>query len=337
MSCGLGAVILIFMLIKLHEEAPVVETDFLQSELDSLELQKHQLAEGISSLQALTDQEKERIAILQAMLKKIQKGVSDDQNQIAAQQARLDALKELIKKTPIAQTSDVVSDDRIGEENYLMGLKVEGRKIALLIDASASMTDEKLIEIIRRKNGSERIKKNGPKWIRTKKIVRWLLARLPQTGQVSILAFNQKVKTLGNADWLDNRNPRAIAKAFQEVEVLVPQGTTNLQKGLQKVSGLNPTDLYVITDGLPTSGESSYGSLNPFASCSSLLGRGNNISGPCRVMLFRQTIQESAPRSGVKVHVILLPIEGDPEASPEFWSWTSATGGLLISPAENWP
>jgi hypothetical protein len=40
---------------------------------------------------------------------------------------------------------------------------------------------------------------------------------------------------------------------------------------------------------------------------------------------------------GVKVNVILLPIEGDPQASPEFWNWTASTGGLLISPAESWP
>jgi hypothetical protein len=337
MSCGLGAVILIFMLVKLHVNAPVVETDFLQSELDFLEQQQQKLAEDITRFQALTDQEKNRIAALRAMLAEIQEEVSSDQSQISAQQKRLAALKELIKKTPIAQTSDIISDVRIGEEDYLMGLKVEGRKIALLIDASASMTDEKLIDIIRRKNGSERVKKNGPKWIRTKKIVNWLLARLPQTGQVSILVFNQRVKTLGDTSWLNNRDPIAMAKVFKEVEALVPQGTTNLQKGLQKVSSLNPTDLYVITDGLPTSGESSYSSLNPFASCFSLLGKANNISGLCRVKLFRQTIQESRPQSSVKVHVILLPIEGDPEASPEFWAWTSATGGLLISPAKSWP
>jgi len=34
---------------------------------------------------------------------------------------------------------------------------------------------------------------------------------------------------------------------------------------------------------------------------------------------------------------VLLPIEGDPQASHEFWKWTAATDGILISPATSWP
>ncbi len=96
------------------------------------------------------------------------------------------------------------------------------------------------------------------------------------------------------------------------------------------------TDLYLITDGLPTTGDSRYAGLNPFAACSSLLGRSNTISGECRVRLFRQTLKDTS-LGGVKVNVILLPIEGDPDAVNEYWAWAATTGGLLISPAGNWP
>ena len=87
---------------------------------------------------------------------------------------------------------------------------------------------------------------------------------------------------------------------------------------------------------MPTTGESNYAHLNPFSGCSSLLGNSKSISGECRVKLFRQTIKD-ASLGGVKINIILLPIEGDPDAVNEYWSWAAGTGGLVISPAVNWP
>jgi hypothetical protein len=128
----------------------------------------------------------------------------------------------------------------------------------------------------------------------------------------------------------------ALGAVYKELDAIIPQGATNLQKGLQAISGQGVTDLYVITDGLPTVGESRYANLNPFSGCSSLLGKSSTISGECRVKLFRQTLKET--RLGpVKVNVILLPIEGDPDGVNEYWGWAARSGGLLISPAVNWP
>ena len=66
------------------------------------------------------------------------------------------------------------------------------------------------------------------------------------------------------------------------------------------------------------------------------IGNSNTISGACRVKLFKQTIIETA-QPNVQVDVILLPLEGDPDAINQYWQWTAATGGLVISPANNWP
>ena len=241
-----------------------------------------------------------------------------------------------IASRPVAAGEDEIENDRGGEENYLMGLKVEGPRIAVLLDSSASMTDEKLLDIIRRKNGSAAEKKRGPKWLRTKKTVRWLLARVPRTSQVTVVAYNAAATALGSGAWQKADSPAGISALYREIDALIPEGGTNLQKGLQAISSRNVTDLYIITDGLPTLGESRYASLNPFASCSSLVGRSTTISGECRVKLLRQTVRDSSP-GGVKVNVILLPIEGDPDAVNEYWAWAAQTGGLLISPAGNWP
>jgi len=44
-----------------------------------------------------------------------------------------------------------------------LGLKVEGQKIAILVDNSASMTNEKLIDIIKTKHSSKKDKQQAKK------------------------------------------------------------------------------------------------------------------------------------------------------------------------------
>ena len=117
---------------------------------------------------------------------------------------------------------------------------------------------------------------------------------------------------------------------------MVPSGPTNLAAGLAALAAFKPTDVYIVTDGLPTAGTGGYRSLNPFSDCSALWGGSSSISGACRVRLLRHTIG-NAGLGRARVNVVLLPIEGDPQASHEFWQWTAATDGILISPAASWP
>jgi len=336
MSCGLGAVVLVFMLVKHNAGNLPVETDLLTGDVQRLELQQEELEQLLELLQNVSQSETEKIAELRAQVAHLEQEIAQKEMSLVQKKDQLAALKNDISERPIARKEDLVEDDRGGEENYLMGLKVEGRRIAVLIDSSASMTDEMLLDIIKRKTGSVEGKKRGPKWHRTKKTVRWLLARVPKTSELAVIAFNDSVQSLGKANWAKADNPAALTILYQELDAIVPEGGTNLQRGLQAVSERGATDLYLITDGLPTVGESRYASLNPFAGCSSLLGKSTTISGECRVKLFRQTIQDSSPRS-VKINVILLPIEGDPDAVNEYWGWAAVTGGLVISPAVNWP
>jgi hypothetical protein len=336
MACGLGAVVLVFMLVKHNVSNSTVETDLLAGDVQRLELQQEVLQESLEQLQDISQSEAKKIAELKAKRAQLEQQLSQKELSLVQKKDQLAALKNDISTRPIAQKEDLVEEDRGGEENYLMGLKVEGRRIAVLVDSSASMTDEILLDIIKRKNGSAEGKKRGPKWLRTRKTVRWLLARVPRTSELAVISFNDSVKTLGNANWVVADNPAIIKALYQDMDTIIPEGGTNLQKGLQAVSDRGATDLYLVTDGLPTVGESRYKSLNPFANCSSLLGRSTTISGECRVKLFRQTIQDSSPR-GAKINVILLPIEGDPDAVNEYWAWSAKTGGLVISPAVNWP
>jgi len=336
MASGLGAIILVLIIVKHDVGKATPEANLLQTELARLEEVDARLQQSLAELHQGALGEMKEITSMQTKNATLKAEVLKVSDIISRKQMALSSIKKTIKNAPMAKTNDVVANDKGGEENYLIGLKVEGRRILFLIDSSASMTDEKLVEIIRRKNTSDSEKKRGAKWQRTKRIVRWLLARAPESSQVAVVAYNRKAMVLGSG-WLNSRNPKAIRRLYADLDQLVPTGSTNLQLGLQKARSLAPANIYLVTDGLPTAGQSRYASLNPFAACSSLLGKSSNISGVCRIKLFRQTILESAPARNVRVNVVLLPIEGDPQAAPAYWAWAASTGGLLISPAASWP
>ena len=336
MSCGLGAMVLVFILVKYDVSDSNAEANNLVAEVRLLESQQVRLQQTLDQLRNTSQTETEKIKKLKEKIVQIKQGISKKESNLKNKKGELTALKNSIATRPIAHKDDLIEDDRGGEENYLIGLKVEGRRIVVLIDSSASMTDEKLLNIIRRKNSSTQNKKQGPKWLRTKKIVRWLLARTPKVSQLSVLAFNNSIHSLGKSKWVTVNTDGILKDFYEKLDSIVPTGATNLHKGLQAVSRLNATDLYIITDGLPTTGESNYAHLNPFSGCSSLLGNSKSISGECRVKLFRQTVKD-ASLADVKVNIILLPIEGDPSAVNEYWSWAASTGGLVISPAVTWP
>jgi VWA domain-containing protein len=336
MSCGLGAIILVFMLVKHNVNNSSVEFDNLENDVQNLEMIKEDSIHTLQSIETQLVEEAAQEAITRKKLEEMQSILANKNADVEITAREIEKIKSDIKGIKVKKKEDLIETEQINEENYLLGLKVEGQKIAILVDSSASMTDEKLIDIIKIKNSSKKDKQQAKKWVRTKKIVAWLLARLPRDSDVVVVAFSEKAKALGKQGWVKVNAPSSLSSILSDLNALIPEGGTNLQSGLQMVNKLAPTNLYVITDGLPTRGESRYKSLNPFASCSSLLGRSSKISGECRIKLFQQTIKESA-RPDVQVNVVLLPIEGDPDAVNQYWYWSATTGGLVISPADNWP
>jgi len=336
MSCGLGAIILVFMLVKHNVNDSSVELDNLKNDIQSLEQRKKTALQALKNIDAQLIKNIEQEANANNQLAQRQAILAKKSADIEIAAKEIETLKAEIKDIKVIKKEDLVATEQVNEQNYLLGLKVEGPKIALLVDSSASMTNEKLIDIIKTKNSSNAEKQQAKKWIRTKKVVGWLLARLPKNSDVVVITFSEKAKILGKQGWMKARSTENIAKIQADLNALIPEGATNLQRGLQAVNKFAPSNLYIITDGLPTKGDSQYKSLNPFASCSSLLGNSNTISGDCRVKLFQQTIKESA-RPGIQIDVVLLPLEGDPDAVNQYWYWTAATGGLVLSPANNWP
>ena len=342
MACGLGAAVLLFLIVKHHTEA-AVERDAGErgaAEMETLAALREEaqaLAERIAQAQRESEArrlQEARAAGAESAEDAARARLAEIEREIELTRARNAALRERVESIEPHQAADVIEDVAGGEENYLLGLKVEGRRIAILIDRSASMTDERLIDIIARKVRTDAEKRKGPKWRRTLRTARWLLHRLPAGSEVAVIAFNDEAKMLHREGWVGGRDRAALQALFDELDRLVPTGATNLEAGLRALGRLSPeaTDIYVVTDGLPTQSLSSPGLLS---GCSK--NPRGKVSGECRKLLFAASLRNSAPPSGQKVHVILLPLEGDPEAAPAFWNWTARAGGLLLTPARGWP
>lgn len=336
MSCGLGAIILVLMLVKHNVEAPTTEDDRLGAELARLETVENELSARIVAQLRANAAAAAQAEARTETLTQAEAEIARQRDENAASESAAEELERTIESTEVRDNTDVISAERVGEENYIIGLRVEGERIGILVDSSASMTDEVLIDIIRRKNKGPGDKVAGPKWQRTGRVVEWLLARLPGNSSVDVVAFNETATGLGAPGGTAGNDAAGLGRILTDLAAVVPTGPTNLAAGLSAVAAHRPTDLYIITDGLPTAGDSGYQSLNPFSSCSALWGGSDSISGECRRRLFRHTVA-NAGLDGVRVNVVLLPIEGDPEASHEYWRWTAVTSGILISPAESWP
>jgi len=326
MACGLGAVILLFLIVKHNFDRGSVEADVTLGEMEALEQRKEQLQKEVADIRRRNSAEQKLGGELRQKLLAVQQAAAALGEKTARRKKENEKLKSDVEEIQRRRAADVVADPAAGEESYLIGLKMEGRRIAVLLDHSASMTDEKLLDIIARKIRGDAHKQGGPKWRRAKKTARWMLNRLPDKSMVSLIAFNRGAKILGGAAWHDGKNAAHLTALFRAVDELVPSGATNLQAGLERLQKLRPpaTDIYLITDGLPTAGEGD--------GCRS----GFTVGGRCRGKIFEKTTRKFTP-AGAKINVVLLPLEGDPQAAPYYWRWASASRGLMIAPAGNWP
>jgi len=339
MACGLGAAILIFLIVKHHSGAqPVIEEavsddgeilTMLQESEASLEQKIKQVTQVVVERQAQSEISQQLIDAHKAK----QAELIVLELEVSREQAKNTALEKEVTQIQPQQTASIIQDSKLGEEDYLFGLKVEGKRIAILLDQSASMTDTKLVDIIKRKLQADSMKQQGPKWQRTIRVLRWLLARLPLGSDVAVIAFSEKASVLNRGRWANSRDTAAIDAIATEAAALVPSGGTNLEAGLRALDRMNPapSDIYVITDGLPTQSVSTPGVQTRCRK------KATNVSGRCREALFATSLTNSRALIRGKVNVILLPLEGDPKAAPAFWYWTAQTGGLLLVPAVGWP
>lgn len=334
MACGLGAVILIFILVDFNGSSPDPNEELSQLKTELLSANQAQ-----ADLQGTIDNIDREIANIAQQ----QKNESATQSNTQSEQAELlqqlstqlaviaDLEKQLAAVAKIETPDANIKLDGVGEQNYITGLKVEGKHIGILIDKSASMIADNLLDVLRLMVKPDGEKQQLAKWQRTKRVAKWLLARLPETSQVTTVAFSDTAQVLGLRAINSPAASDSLKAISDDIDAIVPSGGTNLQLGMAELFAANDkiTDVYLITDGLPTLGD------GLGVSCRNILSRQQTISSKCRQQLMVETIKRFP--SGYKVNVILLPIDGDPYASSMYWSWTQVLGGTFLSPAKEWP
>lgn len=343
MSCGFGAVVLIFLIIRhsVSEHADEVNAQILD-EVQRLEADVGGESASIASLRAELEsierelaeareretQNRETAASAREQLEALRALRAQRENSIASLESEIDALETRSEESSFGEDDEgdaLVTIEGDGRRQYLTGLQVGGERILVLLDRSASMLDETVVNIIRRRNMATSRQLEAPKWQRAVRTVDWLAAQFPITSRFQIYTFSETVEATTDGSlgrWLDVNGP-SLAQALDAIGTTVPGGGTDLARAFAAIEALSPApdSVYLITDGLPTRADGAPDS--------------GLVSSARRLELFQRAQRALPP--GVPMNVLLFPLEGDPLAAAAYWKLAINTRGSFMSPSRNWP
>ena len=340
MSCGLGAAVLIFLLLKHVVDSPIPNQD--PQDLSEVSLLEEEILIGQKNLvrirntisdisdetvvaKGLARRIEEDIQELKSLLEEIQPDSPLDVPGLKEKLARLEKQKKALESTvPAGNKAYEFTGD--GERQYLTGIKLGGENVLILVDASSSMLDETIVNVLRRRNMSDLLKLQSPKWQRTTAIAQWIVANLPIASDFQVLSFNEEVTPVFGEEaneWYEVGDRISVAAAVEGVRKVIPEKGTNLHNVFEVAMSMTPRpdNIFLITDGLPTQGDGAPDS--------------GSISGVQRLRTFRSAVRKLVP--GIPVNTFLLPLEGDPYAAGSFWHLAVQTRGAYVTPARDWP
>ena len=213
-----------------------------------------------------------------------------------------------------------------GDRQYLTGLKVGGKHILILLDASASMLDETIVNVVRRRNMDVAQKRTAPKWKRTLATAEWLVSNLPASASFQLYVFNTRARPVlasGKERWLKADRSAEVEGVLNALRKQVPGGGTSLYEAFAVAGKLAPApdNILLVTDGLPTQGRT-----RP---------KQTTVSAEQRLAYFSAAVR-SLP-GGIPVNTLLMPMEGDAWAAAAYWKLAIDTRGSFITPARDWP
>ena len=346
MFCGFGAVILFFMIINANtfERREKVNYNITgevrKLDVEILDAQKF-LVELNNSLKEVEDELVETKGKSHEVIEKI----NNEKVQLArldkdtlAKVERIEALKSDLKSIEEENNrleggaAEKLEGDRLrafsgqGQRQYLTGLKMGGERILILVDSSASMLADRIINVLRFRNLSPNERIRAAKWQQVLYTVDWITTRIPSSSRFQIYSFNEAVTPTyeeQSNQWLDGSNGKHLNSAVRGLFDTAPEKGTNLYKAFESINALSPPpdNIYLLTDGLPTKGSST--------------NFGNTVSAKQRKKHYRKAL-EKLP-GGIPVNIILFHMEGDPEASSEYWKLAQKTNGAFFSPSKDWP
>jgi len=347
MSCGFGAVILFFMIINSQVTRSTDKpTDDLSGETTRLEYeilnQRKNLVLAKNSMKDLKDEKvsaEEQIAAIIALIQKLKEELKEFDKDSLAKVKRVEKLQSDIERLEKERNRLLALEDASenegakvrrfagdGDRQYLTGLKVGGEHILVLVDASASMLDRKIINIIRRRNMADSVKLRSLKWRQAVASVDWLSAQFPETSKFQIYTFNTEPKAVlkgSDGVWLEVGDGKQLDEAVRLLRRTIPEKGTNMLGAFSVIKKMNPQpdNVILLVDGLPTMNAPE-------------TDRGM-VSGQERLK-FHYEAEREVP-SGVPVNILLYPMEGDYNASIAYWLLAYRTGGSFMSISKDWP
>ena len=342
-SCGFGAVVLFYTIISAQaglyriKENTDLNSEAKQLEQEVLDGYKH-LAELRNALES-TEDRKIRAAGLSREMQDKMKATEEElarfehdtlarREALERLKADLKSLEESTRRLKAAAPVDSTSRTPVLDRQQLVTLSVSGKHVLILVDASASMLDETLVNIIRLRNMPPERRIASAKWQQAVNTIEWVASRLPKTAQFQVYAFDTAPRPLveGSAGrWLDAGDSAQVEKALSALRQTAPTGGSSLQNAFAVIESLDPApdSVILVTDGLPTQGDKP-----PLMRTLVTMEQREDLM---------QDAVKSLPPSPPPFNVVLLPMEGDPAAPIYFWRLARATGGSLLSPAKDWP
>ncbi|MGB1139685.1 MAG: VWA domain-containing protein [Halioglobus sp.] len=355
MSCGFGAVVLVFLIMNhaIETEQQEAHQD-LRSEVDLVELDVADGQAGLVQLRnTLSDVDREIVEargradrILEeqdkyrALLKELEQeetASNPDVEKLRADVQSLEAQVETLKQSA-ADASGTSARTVTGQGRgvYPSGLRLVGRNIAILFDVSTSMLAADIVNIKLMQaqlaayppgtRAGDRVLASSSKWRQALRTIDWLTSQLPIVASYQVITFSGEAEfavedTAGK--WLEVADQASLDKLDSALRKITPGGGTSLSKAFQLAATLQPVpdNIVLITDSLPTQGDGAQFD--------------RPVTPKQRVDLFNAAVSKLPP--GIPVNTFLFPMEGDPLAPSLFWNLANVSNGSFIVPSGGWP
>ena len=347
MCCGFGAVVLLVLILNndtvrareqtfadlraeavRREQEVLVGQDDLVAARNSLESTDEELA----ATQGQAEQIVENIRRLKLEIAGLDRETLASRDHVNRLTTDLKSLDSEHQRLGAEAPEEGAAGDKVrefrgeGDRQYLTGLKMGGKRVLILVDVSASMLDDTLVNVLRRRNMDDASKRGAPKWRRALATTEWLVSNLPAGASFQLYTFNTAAQAAApgsEGKWLSAANREQLERAVAGLRNTLPADGTSLYNAFTAAGKLSPRpdNILLVTDGLPTRGRDRPG--------------GTTVTGAERLALFGKAA--AVLPAGIPVNTLLLPMEGDAYAAAAFWRLAVDTGGSFITPARDWP
>jgi len=348
MACGLGAIVLFYMIINaqvsaradLANEQLLAETSLLEEEVFDGTKDLIRVRATIESKEEKRASAADEAEALQRTLERLLSEIDD----VEAGLAQVDSIEKLksdverlekAKQKMLADSADpgersgrsVRSYIGEGNRQYLTGMKMGGKRVLILIDSSASMLGRNFVNVVRFRLMNDEKKRQTPKWRQAVDTVDWLTTKIDPDARFQIYQFNENVASVlpdSTGEWLDVLDGAGVDTAIAELRTVTPGNGSNLYRAFQSVRDLEPLpdNIFLLTDGLPTQGR-----VVPVKTEMVKVNR--------RIDLFNKARRVLPGR--IPLNIILFPMDGDPEAAAYFWRLAVERRGSFMAPSRDWP